>query len=74
MNTAKIIRVKADEAAILDVLDDDLFAGDITLEQLEVYQGAEPISELDIIVGGALKRARQLTIADGVKLSPKMLQ
>lgn len=70
----KFVCVEVDEAAILDVLDDDLFAGDLTFEQLATYNNAEPITALDVVVGCALQRARQLTIPEGIKLSPKMLQ
>lgn len=71
----EIIRcVEADEQHILDVFDDDLFAGHLNAEALSHYQNMDPITELDVVIDAAITRALNLSISDGTKLRPKVLQ
>lgn len=54
-----------DEEQIFKQLDNDLFYNDIERQELAIYDTIEPVSQLDIVVQAAVRRALDITVPSG---------
>lgn len=63
--------IAMDETAIFELLDDCLFANEISQEELRMYQALDEIAatEFDDMIARVIKRALDITIPDGMQIS-----